>query len=86
MLQGVGLKKYFPATRGLAVGRPPGLLTAPTGALWVAQRLAWLPAFAAALAVLWMVFHPAERRLVRPRRAHGWAVLLAWLVPRHDRG
>src|SRR5215468_8015367 len=49
---------------GLAVGRPPGLLTAPSSALWVGQRLAWLPAFAAALAVLWAVFHRAERRPV----------------------
>ena len=49
---------------GLAVGRPPGLLTAPASALWAGQRLAWLPAFAAALAVLWLVFHRAERRPV----------------------
>jgi fucose 4-O-acetylase-like acetyltransferase len=54
---------------GLAVGRPPGLLTAPASALWVGQRLAWLPAFAAALAVLWVVFHRAERRPVPARRA-----------------
>ena len=46
---------------GLAIGRMPGLLTAPTGALWVAQRLAWLPVFAAVLAVLWVVLHRAER-------------------------
>jgi len=50
---------------GLAIGRLPGLLTAPTSALWVAERLAWLPAFAAVLAVLWVVFHRAERRPVR---------------------
>jgi hypothetical protein len=49
-------------TAGLAGGRPPGLLTVPSGAVWVAQRLGWLPAFAAALAVLWAVFHRAERR------------------------
>jgi hypothetical protein len=53
---------------GLAVGRPPGLLTAPSSALWVGQRLAWLPAFAAALTVLWMVFHRAERRPVQAAR------------------
>jgi hypothetical protein len=53
---------------GLAIGRLPGLLTAPSSALWVAQRLAWLPAFAAALAVLWVVFHRAERRPARAAR------------------
>jgi len=31
MLQGVGLKKYFPATRGLAVGRPRGWIKAVDG-------------------------------------------------------
>jgi peptidoglycan/LPS O-acetylase OafA/YrhL len=49
---------------GQAVGRLPGLLTAPSSTLWIAERLAWLPAFAAALAVLWLVFHRAERRQV----------------------
>jgi len=56
---------------GLAIGRPPGLLTAPSSTLWVAQRLAWLPAFAAALAVLWAVFHRAERRRVPAARGAG---------------
>jgi hypothetical protein len=46
---------------GLAVGRLPGLHTAPASAAWVAERLAWLPAFAVALAVLWTVFRRAER-------------------------
>jgi len=50
---------------GLLVGRLPGLHTAPTSAAWVAERIAWLPVFAAALAVLVMVFHRAERG---PRR------------------
>jgi hypothetical protein len=45
----------------LAAGRLPGLHTAPTSAVWVADRLCWLPAFAAALAILWIVFHRAER-------------------------
>jgi peptidoglycan/LPS O-acetylase OafA/YrhL len=54
---------------GQAVGRLPGLLTAPSSTLWIAERLAWLPAFAAALAVLWLVFHRAERRPVAARRA-----------------
>jgi hypothetical protein len=48
-------------TAGLLAGRLPGLHTAPAGYLWVAERLAWLPAFAAALAVLWIVFRRAER-------------------------
>jgi hypothetical protein len=46
---------------GLVIGRLPGLHTAPSSALWVAERLVWLPAFAATLAVLWLVFHRAER-------------------------
>jgi hypothetical protein len=46
---------------GLLFGRLAGLHTAPASALWVAERLAWLPVFAAALAVLWMVFRRAER-------------------------
>ena len=28
--------------------------------LWIAERLAWLPVFAAALAVAWLLFHRAE--------------------------
>jgi hypothetical protein len=46
---------------GLLAGRVPGLLTAPTGVLWVAERLAWLPVFAITLAVLWLAFRRAER-------------------------
>ena len=46
---------------GLLIGRLPGLHTAPSSPLWIAERLAWLPAFAAMLAVLWAVFHRAER-------------------------
>src|SRR5215471_8617384 len=56
---------------GQAVGRLPGLLTAPSSTLWIAERLAWLPAFAAALAVLWLVFHRAERRQVPAGRGSG---------------
>jgi hypothetical protein len=52
---------------GLLVGRLPGLHTAPTGAIWVAERVAWLPVFAAALTVLLLVFRRAERA---PRRPH----------------
>jgi peptidoglycan/LPS O-acetylase OafA/YrhL len=56
---------------GQAVGRLPGLLTAPSSTLWIAERLAWLPAFAAALAVLWLVFHRAERPRVPTARGAG---------------
>src|SRR5260221_5508316 len=60
---------------GLLAGRLAGLHTAPTSFAWVGERLALLPAFAAALAVLWFVFRPVEpaprsarrRRAVRPR-------------------
>jgi peptidoglycan/LPS O-acetylase OafA/YrhL len=46
---------------GLLAGRVPGLLTAPTGGLWVAERLIWLPVFAIMLSGLWLVFHRVER-------------------------
>jgi Acyltransferase family len=46
---------------GLLAGRVPGLLTAPTGALWVAERLAWLPVFAIVLSGLWLAFRRVER-------------------------
>jgi hypothetical protein len=46
---------------GLLAGKLPGLHTAPTSALWVAERLAWLPAFAVTLGLLWLVFRRAER-------------------------
>ena len=52
---------------GLLAGRLPGLHTAPTTPVWIAERIAWLPAFAAALAVLWLVFHRFERA-PRPKR------------------
>jgi hypothetical protein len=45
---------------GLLAGRVPGLLTAPTNALWVAERLAWLPVFAITLSALWLLFHRLE--------------------------
>jgi peptidoglycan/LPS O-acetylase OafA/YrhL len=56
---------------GSALGRPPGLLTAPSGGLWVAERLAWLPVFAAALAGAWLLFHRFERPRRRARRRAG---------------
>jgi hypothetical protein len=46
---------------GLLAGRVPGLLTAPTGSLWVAERLAWLPVFAIVLSGLWLAFRRIER-------------------------
>jgi peptidoglycan/LPS O-acetylase OafA/YrhL len=54
---------------GALAGRLPGLLTAPAGAVWIAERLAWLPAFAATLAVAWLLFHRFERRSAGPRSA-----------------
>jgi Acyltransferase family len=54
---------------GLLVGRLPGLHTAPTSAVWVAERIAWLPVFAMVLAVLVMVFRRAERAPRGPDRA-----------------
>jgi hypothetical protein len=51
---------------GLLIGRLPGLHTAPTGAAWLAERVAWLPVFALALGVLLVVFRRAERA---PRQA-----------------
>ena len=52
----------------LVIGRLPGLHTAPDSAMWVAERIAWLPVFAAVLAVLWLVFRRGERAPVRRRR------------------
>ncbi len=46
---------------GTLIGRVPGLLTAPTSGLWVAERLAWLPVFAIMLAGLWLTFRRVER-------------------------
>jgi fucose 4-O-acetylase-like acetyltransferase len=50
---------------GLIIGPLPGLHTAPSSAAWVAERLAWLPAFAAALAAAWIAFQRAERAQAR---------------------
>ncbi len=53
----------FVAVSSLALlaGKVPGLLTAPTTPLWIAERLAWLPVFALTLSVLWLTFHRVER-------------------------
>src|SRR6266513_3748067 len=52
----------------LLAGRLPGLHTAPDTALWVGERIAWLPVFAVALAILWLVFRRGERAPSRRRR------------------
>jgi hypothetical protein len=65
---------------GLLIGRLPGLHTAPTSFAWVAERLAWLPAFAAALTVLWIVFRRAERA----PSAHDHRAEAAHHLPAHD--
>ena len=52
---------------GAMIGRLPGLLTSPSDAAWITERLAWLPVFAATLAVAWLLFHRFERRAA-PRR------------------
>jgi hypothetical protein len=54
---------------GLLVGRLPGLQTAPTSAVWVAERIAWLPVFAMALVILLIVFRRAERAPRQSARA-----------------
>jgi hypothetical protein len=46
---------------GTLIGRVPGLLTAPTGGWWVAERLLWLPVFAIVLSGLWLAFRRVER-------------------------
>ncbi len=51
----------------LVIGRLPGLHTAPTTDLRVAERLAWLPAFVVTLALLWLVFQFTQSRVARPR-------------------
>jgi hypothetical protein len=61
---------------GLIIGKLPGLHTAPASAPWVAERLAWLPAFAVTLGLLWLVFHRAERP---PRPAPKACLVGRWL-------
>ena len=70
---------------GLAFGRLPGLHTAPASGMWIAERVAWLPAFAVALALLWLVFRRAERAPRRPAaRGGGGAVVPAALPGGRD--
>jgi hypothetical protein len=49
---------------GSLFGRLPGLQTAPSSLAWITERLAWLPAFAIVLGLLWAIFRRAEQ----PRR------------------
>jgi hypothetical protein len=56
---------------GAMAGRLPGLLTPPSDPLWIAERLAWLPVFAAVLGVAWLLFHRFERG---PAGHHGGEV------------
>jgi len=59
----------------LAFGRLAGLHNAPASPIWIVERLAWLPVFAATLAVLWTLFARFERapraRTRRPRPMPG---------------
>ncbi|MFD9333727.1 acyltransferase [Streptomyces sp. NPDC060028] len=49
----------------------PGLHTVPGSAGWIAARLLWLPAFAAALAICWAAFRTYEQGArPRPPRTH----------------
>jgi hypothetical protein len=45
---------------------PAGLIGSPTDASWVWGRLSWLPAFAAVLALLWLLFRRIEQPAGRP--------------------
>jgi peptidoglycan/LPS O-acetylase OafA/YrhL len=51
----------------LTAGHLPGLHTLPDHLTWVAARLAWLPLFAAALALCWAAFRHYEQGPRRPR-------------------
>jgi len=71
---------------GLLAGRLAGLHTAPTRLTWVAERLAWLPAFAAVLAALWLIFRRAERAPRPARRERPGPVALSRSASRGGRG
>ena len=57
------------AMLGGLFGRLPGLHTAPSSLTWIAERLAWLPAFAVALAIVWTVVRRAEQPRVTGSRS-----------------
>lgn len=64
---------------GLLTTRAPGLLTAPTGPAWVAERLVWLPVFALVLSALWLLLrrteHPHNRSARTSARCFPWTAL-----------
>jgi acyltransferase-like protein len=66
---------------GLLTTRAPGLLTAPTGPAWIAERLAWLPVFALVLSALWLLLrrteHPHNRSARTSARCFPW-MALSW--------
>jgi hypothetical protein len=66
---------------GSLIGRLPGLLTAPATPLWIAERLAWLPVFAAVLAVAWLLFHRAEHGRAPRWLASAWRSATQRRVP-----
>ncbi|MFG2618925.1 acyltransferase [Streptomyces sp. NPDC048507] len=64
----------------------PGLHTAPVSAVWLAERLLWLPLFAAALAVCWAGFRVHEQpRRARAPRTGGSVVASRAPLPRAPR-
>ncbi len=65
---------------GSLIGRLPGLLTTPATPLWIAERLAWLPVFAATLAVAWLLFHRAEHGRAPRWLASAWRFATQWRV------
>src|SRR5579872_113314 len=65
---------------GSLIGRLPGLLTAPVTPLWIAERLAWLPVFAAALAVAWLLFHRAEHGRAPRWLSTVWRFATKWRI------
>ena len=65
---------------GSLIGRLPGLLTAPDTPLWIAERLAWLPVFAATLAVAWLLFHRAEHGRAPRWLSSAWRFATQWRI------
>jgi hypothetical protein len=63
---------------GSLIGRLPGLLTAPSTPLWIAERLAWLPVFAATLALAWLLFHRAEHGRAPRWLTSAWRFATQW--------
>jgi peptidoglycan/LPS O-acetylase OafA/YrhL len=65
---------------GSLIGRLPGLLTTPSNPLWIAERLAWLPVFAATLALAWLLFHRAEHGRAPRWLRSAWRFATQWRV------